>query len=83
MTQFCRRLKSQIRFIIEKVLVKIYWDDQQNPGVLTPLGDFFCFGHSIPVRTILPVEQRLPSVFGAEKRLGLFALRMASSRYHH
>ncbi len=31
-----------------KVLFKIYWDDQEHPGVLAPLGDFFCIGHSVP-----------------------------------
>ncbi len=31
-----------------KVLVKIYWDDQEYPSVLVPLGDFFCIGHSMP-----------------------------------
>jgi len=30
-----------------KVLLKITWDDQPHPGVLVPLGDFFCLGHSI------------------------------------
>ncbi len=31
-----------------KVLLKIYWDDQEHPSVLAPLGDFFCLGHSMP-----------------------------------
>ncbi len=31
-----------------KVLFKIYWDDQERPSVLAPLGDFFCIGHSVP-----------------------------------
>ncbi|RFC00706.1 hypothetical protein B5K08_02265 [Rhizobium leguminosarum bv. trifolii] len=31
-----------------KVLLKIYWDDQDTPSVLAPLGDFFCTGHSMP-----------------------------------
>jgi len=35
-------------FYYRKVLLKIYWDDQEHPSVLTPLGDFFCIGHSIP-----------------------------------
>jgi hypothetical protein len=30
-----------------KVLVKIYWDGQDQPSVLVPLGDFFCMGNSI------------------------------------
>jgi hypothetical protein len=35
-------------FYYRKVLLKIYWDDQAQPSVLAPLGDFFCIGHSIP-----------------------------------
>ncbi len=35
-------------FYYRKVLLKIYWDDQDHPGVLAPLGDFFGIGHSIP-----------------------------------
>jgi hypothetical protein len=31
-----------------KVLIKIYWDGQEYPSVLVPLGDFFCIGHSMP-----------------------------------
>jgi Protein of unknown function (DUF2961) len=35
-------------FYYRKVLLKIFWDDQDHPSVLAPLGDFFCVGHSIP-----------------------------------
>jgi len=31
-----------------KVLIKMYWDDQEYPSVIVPLGDFFCIGHSMP-----------------------------------
>ena len=31
-----------------KVLIKMTWDDFDGPSVLTPLGDFFCIGHSMP-----------------------------------
>lgn len=31
-----------------KVMLKIYWDDEETPSVLAPLGDFFCVGHSMP-----------------------------------
>ncbi|KAA8906911.1 hypothetical protein TRICI_005049 [Trichomonascus ciferrii] len=30
-----------------KVLIKIYWDDQETPSVVAPVGDFFCVGHSM------------------------------------
>ena len=28
-------------------LLKITWDDESNPSVIAPLGDFFCLGHGI------------------------------------
>lgn len=30
-----------------KVLLKVYWDDEEHPSILAPIGDFFCLGHSI------------------------------------
>jgi hypothetical protein len=30
-----------------KVLIRMYWDDQEEPSVVAPLGDFFCIGNSI------------------------------------
>ena len=53
MTQFCRRVhgphwETDDPFYYRKVLLKIYWDEQETPGVLAPLGDFFCVGHSLP-----------------------------------
>jgi hypothetical protein len=35
-------------FYYRKVLLKIFWDAQEQPSILAPLGDFFCIGHSIP-----------------------------------
>lgn len=32
---------------LRKVLLKIYWDDETEPSVLVPLGDFFCLGHGM------------------------------------
>ncbi|WP_270887545.1 DUF2961 domain-containing protein [Pedococcus sp. 5OH_020] len=31
-----------------KVLLRITWDDEPNPAVLVPLGDFFGIGHCLP-----------------------------------
>ena len=31
-------------FYYRKALIKMTWDDQDSPSVLTPLGDFFCIG---------------------------------------
>lgn len=35
-------------FYYRKILIKMYWDDQERPSVVVPLGDFFCTGHSMP-----------------------------------
>ena len=32
---------------LRKVLIEMYWDDEKNPSVLTPLGDFFGLGHAM------------------------------------
>jgi hypothetical protein len=52
MTQNCQREAVPGRLVSDpdyyrKVLLKITWDDQPHPSILTPLGDFFCLGHSI------------------------------------
>ena len=31
-----------------KVVLRMYWDGQEHPSVVAPLGDFFCVGHSLP-----------------------------------
>ncbi|MDF7639794.1 DUF2961 domain-containing protein [Lactobacillus sp. ESL0791] len=31
-------------FILRDLILRIYWDDEQNPSVECPLGDFFCNG---------------------------------------
>ncbi|MBA2950439.1 DUF2961 domain-containing protein [Streptomyces sp. PSKA28] len=30
------------------VIIRMYWDDQEHPSVVAPLGDFFCVGNSMP-----------------------------------
>ena len=32
---------------LRKILLKFYWDGEENPSVLVPLGDFFCLGHGM------------------------------------
>jgi len=38
-----------------KVIIKVYWDDQAEPSVLAPLGDFFCIGTCLIRRNEIPV----------------------------
>ena len=35
------------RTTFRDVLLKMYWDGEENPSVLVPLGDFFCLGHNM------------------------------------
>jgi D-arabinan exo alpha-(1,3)/(1,5)-arabinofuranosidase (non-reducing end) len=30
-----------------KIVIRMYWDGQDNPSVVAPIGDFFCVGHSL------------------------------------
>lgn len=30
-----------------EVLIRVFWDDEENPSILCPLGDFFGLGHEI------------------------------------
>ena len=34
-------------FNMRKVILRIYWDDEKNPSVEAPIGDFFGMGHGI------------------------------------
>lgn len=38
---------SEDPFFLRKVILKIFWDDEKNPSVLVPIGDFFCLGHAM------------------------------------
>ena len=31
-------------FVLRDLVLRMYWDDEENPSVETPLGDFFCCG---------------------------------------
>ena len=34
------------KYYLRKILLKIYWDDESEPSVCSPVGDFFGLGHS-------------------------------------
>lgn len=34
-------------YLHRKVVIKMYWDDEENPSVQAPIGDFFGMGHGI------------------------------------
>ncbi len=64
-------------YYYRKILLKMYWDDQEHPSVLAPLGDFFGIGHSIAANyhclpfavTVKPEEQFL---FGGNAGLNCY-----------
>jgi len=52
MTQSCQRMFGPNWSVPDpdfyrKALLAFYWDGEKEPSILTPLGDFFCIGHSI------------------------------------
>ncbi|MCM8818837.1 MAG: DUF2961 domain-containing protein [Candidatus Omnitrophica bacterium] len=34
-------------FMYREVILKFYWDGEESPSILVPIGDFFCLGHSL------------------------------------
>ncbi len=32
---------------LRRIVLRMYWDGEEQPSVLAPLGDFFCLGHSM------------------------------------
>jgi hypothetical protein len=58
-----------------KVLLKIYWDDETEPSVLAPVGDFFGLGHSMAANFCsLPFSgsTREPGKFGGPCALNCY-----------
>lgn len=49
---------------LRKLVLEMYWDGEENPSVLSPLGDFFCVGHAVAVHHVsLPVS----TIFGPRR----------------
>ena len=38
-------LNSKDQYYLRKVLIRMWWDDEENPSVECPIGDFFGIGH--------------------------------------
>ena len=34
----------QIVLVLRDLVIRMYWDDEEDPSVESPLGDFFCCG---------------------------------------
>ncbi|MGP4039531.1 glycoside hydrolase family 172 protein [Gracilibacillus sp. D59] len=41
-------------FVLRDLVLRMYWDDEEHPSVVTPLGDFFCngFGRGCQVNSL-------------------------------
>ena len=57
-------------YYLRRILIKMYWDDEQTPSVECPIGDFFGVGHgvanhyvSLPLNMI--TKQGAPQTFAA------------------
>ncbi|MCI1642272.1 MAG: DUF2961 domain-containing protein [Actinomyces sp.] len=40
----CPDLTDAVGYVLRDLVLRMYWDDDENPAVETPLGDFFCNG---------------------------------------
>ena len=67
------RLLSVLRITLcsyRKVIIRMFWEDQAEPSVLAPLGDFFCIGEGAHVdgsddfRTLAAWQFRLVTILG-------------------
>ena len=52
---------------LRKIIIEMYWDDEKNPSVRAPLGDFFGIGHatcrhfvSLPINMVF-TKHRVPA----------------------
>lgn len=58
-----------------KVSLKFYWDEEAHPSIWSPMGDFFCLGHSIAHSfQSLPftVSARYENTFGGQAALNCY-----------
>lgn len=68
-----------------KVVIEIFWDNNDEPSVLAPLGDFFCVGHSMPANfqslpftaSVRPMDERK---YGGSSALNCYLTMPFNSR---
>ncbi|NLC67963.1 MAG: DUF2961 domain-containing protein [Clostridiaceae bacterium] len=41
-------IASPDKYYLRKILLKVYWDNEENPSICSPVGDFFGLGHAVP-----------------------------------
>ncbi len=53
---WCTIAAEDIHMFNRMLVLRFYWDDEKNPSVETPIGDFFCSGHGMESEVIsLPI----------------------------
>ena len=57
-------LHSEEKHYLRKVLLRVYWDGEEDPSVDSPIGDFFGCGRPWPMA---PVAERIPRVLGEDE----------------
>ena len=72
------RISNRDCFVLRDLVLRIYWDEEEEPSVESPLGDFFCcgFGASYPVNS-MPISVNptrgfnsyFPMPFGKKARI--------------
>lgn len=56
----CVTIRSKERNYLRKIVIKMYWDDEEYPRVEVPIGDFFGIGHGLAVNYISAPLQMSP-----------------------
>ena len=41
------RTSERNRYVLRDLVLRMYWDDEEDPSVECPLGDFFCCGFGV------------------------------------
>jgi len=54
--RFFAKLTGDERYALRRVLLRMYWDDEETPSVECPLGDFFGTGFSANKYNSLPLD---------------------------
>jgi hypothetical protein len=64
------RTSERNRYVLRDLVLRMYWDDEEDPSVECPLGDFFCCGfgvsyqvNSVPVHAQDKIPQNITVTF--------------------
>src|SRR5699024_1626322 len=60
MAPYSDSLDNIEEYLHRKVIIRMYWDDEKNPSVEVPIGDFFGIGHGITKNYVSAPFQMAP-----------------------